>query len=71
MCFGSPNPMRRKRAADLWVEQRATGPLLGFQAQQLYMLDIPPAQLFADFRGLDARGLPKFRVKCGRREVAA
>lgn len=28
-----------------------------------------PPGAFADCRGLDARGLPKFRVRAGRREV--
>jgi hypothetical protein len=31
----------------------------------------PPAQGMAKPRGLDARGLPKFRVRAGRREVRA
>lgn len=58
MCF--PVWMRRFRKAP------------SFTQQNMLFLDLhggPPGQNMVACCGLDARGLPKFRVRAGRREV--
>jgi len=60
MCF--PNWMRRFRGTP------------GVTSKHMLFLDLhggPPGQNMVECCGLDGRGLPKFRVRAGRREVRA